>query len=446
MFTAGEMYIKVADSFSHFVIFLILLLHFVDSCARIVSSILTEETMKKHRIAILGFGVVGGGVADLVTKNRDEIKSYLGCEVEIARILDLRDFPDSPFSHLVTHDFSDILKDKSIDTVMELMGGSHPAYEYTCDALSAGKNVITSNKEVVANYGDEFIALAKENGVSYRFEAAVGGGIPVINPLISCIRQNKITEVRGILNGTTNYILTKMFTYGDTFENALHDAQAKGYAEANPDADILGVDACRKITILTALASGKLNNVSTVHTEGIVNIRKEDVQTAEEIGHSIKLLGRYISTPEESYIMVAPFLLPKDSPLSTVSGVYNAVEVVGDPIGNVMFYGQGAGAGATASAVVGDLLPIISGGNTDMALIPFKRTRTPASESFKSFKSKKYISVPAGNQDKVIEVFGNVEFTGGKECSFITASMTECETEEKIKVLGLPVLSLIRFL
>ena len=213
--------------------------------------------MNKHRVAILGFGVVGGGVADLILKNRAELSAYLGCEIEIAHILDLRDFPDSPLASLVTHDFGDILADDSVDTVIEVMGGEHPAYEYSCAALVAGKNVITSNKEVVARHGDEFVRLAAEAGVSYRFEAAVGGGIPVIAPLISSVRQNKIKEVRGILNGTTNYILTKMFTYGEDFENALKDAQAKGYAEANPDADVLGLDAARKITILTALAAAQ---------------------------------------------------------------------------------------------------------------------------------------------------------------------------------------------
>ena len=259
-----------------------------------------------HTVAILGFGVVGGGVAKLITDNREELISALGAEVRIAHILDLRDFPDSPFAPIVTHDYQDIVSDPEVDTVIEVMGGSHPAYEYTIKALSAGKNVITSNKEVVANFGDEFIALARKMGVSYRFEAAVGGGIPVINPLTSCIRQNKIREVRGILNGTTNYILTKMFTYGDSFENALADAQEKGYAERNPDADILGTDACRKITILTALASDMLIDVSKVKTEGITGIRAVDVTRAEEMGHKIKLLGRCVIGEDGPKVIVAP--------------------------------------------------------------------------------------------------------------------------------------------
>ena len=402
--------------------------------------------MKKHRIAILGFGVVGGGVAELVTNNKEQIKGYLGCEVEIAKILDLRDFPSSPFSHLVTHNFNDILSDDSIDTVMELMGGSHPAYEYTLAALRAKKNVITSNKEVVANFGDDFAKVAKENGVSYRFEAAVGGGIPVINPLLGCIRQNKVKEIRGILNGTTNYILTQMFTYGDSFENALADAQKKGYAEANPDADILGTDACRKITILTALAADKLFDVKTVHTEGITGIRKADVAAAESIGYKIKLLGRCIISDGAEYVMVAPFLLPPESPLYNVGGVYNAIEFVGDPIQNVMFYGQGAGAGATASAVVGDLLPIIAHGSTDPMIPSFTRCNYGADLSFGNFKSKKYIALGEKDEKKITEVFGNIRFIDGDECAFITEEMTENETDEKLAILNLPVLSRIRFL
>ena len=402
--------------------------------------------MKKHGVAILGFGVVGGGVADLLTKNREEIKNYLGCEVEIKKILDLRDFPDSPFADLITHNYDDVLATDGVDTVMEMMGGSHPAYEYTVKALKAGKNVITSNKEVVASFGDEFVTIAKETGVSYRFEAAVGGGIPVINPLLGCVRQNKMKEVRGILNGTTNYILTKMFTYGDSFENALKDAQAKGYAEANPDADVLGTDACRKITILTALASDKLFDVKTVHTEGITGIRKADVAVADNISHKIKLLGRCILEDGREFVMVAPFLLPSDSPLSTVSGVYNAVEAIGDPLGNVMFYGQGAGAGATASAVVGDLLPIIAYGSTNPIVPGFNRVDYPASDAFGDFVSKKYIALPKGYEAKVTEVFGEVEFIESDECAFITKAESEKATDAAIEAIGAPVLSKIRFL
>ncbi len=401
-----------------------------------------------HKIAILGFGVVGGGVANLITNNKKELSGYLGCDVEIGRILDLRDFPGSPFESLITHSYDDILNDESIDTVIEVMGGSHPAYEYTVAALWSGKNVITSNKEVVANFGDEFLRLAEERGVSYRFEAAVGGGIPVIAPLISSVRQNKITEVRGILNGTTNYILTKMFTYGDSFENALRDAQEKGYAERNPDADVLGTDASRKITILTALAFDMLMPVSDIPTEGITAIRLEDVLAAESIGHKIKLLGRCIRRDGDApFVMVAPFLLPSDSPLSGVSGVYNAIEVVAEPLGNVMFYGQGAGAGATASAVVGDLLPIIAYKGAEGFAPKFTRTDISQKEIFPEFESKKYIALPKTDEKRIREIFGEVKFLFAEgETRFITERESEKKTNEKLSAIGLSPLSLIRFL
>ena len=332
------------------------------------------------KIAILGFGVVGSGTAEVLTENKRVIEERLGCSYSIKYILDLRDFPESVFADKIVHDFDIILSDPSVEVVIEVMGGSHPAYEYTVAALKAGKSVITSNKEVVSKYGDEFLSLAEKNGCVYRFEAAVGGGIPVISPVINCIGQNKILEVRGILNGTTNYILTKMFSYGESFDEALKDAQNKGYAEKNPDADVLGIDACRKIAILTSLVTDKLVSTEKIHTEGITEIRSEDVAAAESLGMCIKLLGRCIIKGNGLAIIVAPFMMKKDSPLGGVSGVYNAVEVIGDPIGNLMFYGQGAGGGATASAVVGDLMQIICSGRNcaqpkivkdDSALIDF---------------------------------------------------------------------------
>ncbi len=401
----------------------------------------------KHTVAILGFGVVGGGVARLITDNRRELESYLGYELEIAHILDLRDFPDSPFAHLVTHDFKDILNDESVDTVIEVMGGSHPAYEYTVSALCSGKNVITSNKEVVANFGDEFVRLARENGVSYRFEAAVGGGIPVIAPLLTSVRQNKITEVRGILNGTTNYILTKMFTYGDSFESALKDAQEKGYAERNPDADILGTDACRKIAILSALATDVLPDVNEIPTEGITGIRAVDVKRAEEIGHKIKLLGRCINNGDGLTVCVAPFLLSSDSPLSGVNGVYNAVEVVAEPLGNVMFYGQGAGAGATASAVVGDLIPIVAYGSENPIVPGFNKTDFNPKAAFRSFVSRNYIALSGVSEAEITKAFGSVSFLcREEETVFITEAISENDVEVALEALRVKALSRIRFL
>ena len=385
-------------------------------------------------VAILGFGVVGGGVADLLTKNFDCVTRLGGDEINIKYILDIRDFPDSPLADKVVHDFDIILRDPEVSCVIEVMGGSHPAYEYTVAALKAGKSVITSNKEVVANFGDEFLALAKENGVCYRFEAAVGGGIPVISPMISFIGQNKIREVRGILNGTTNYILTKMFTYGDSFDEALKDAQAFGYAERNPDADVLGTDACRKIAILTAIVTGNLIDTDKIHTEGIISIRSQDVKAAAKAGMKIKLLGRCIIKDDGMQVVVAPFMIGADSPLSSVSDVYNAVEVIGNPIGNVMFYGQGAGAGATASAVVGDLMQIMRSGRNYA-----EPEWTKANESlsdFGLFESKQYIALEGADLNEVTKALGEVQLIAyDKELSFITGILSENKVAEAIKKL-----------
>ncbi len=399
-------------------------------------------------IAILGFGVVGGGVADLITNNSSQVARLGGEDIRIKYILDLRDFPDSPFADRVVHNFNIILSDPEVDCVIEAMGGSHPAYEYTVAALKAGKSVITSNKEVVAKFGDEFLALARENGVCYRFEASVGGGIPVISPMISCVGQNKIHEVRGILNGTTNYILTKMFSFGASFEESLKDAQDKGYAERNPDADVLGIDACRKIAILTALVSGRLIPTESIHTEGITSIRKEDVLNAAKVGLSIKLLGRCVIGDKGMQVMVAPFMLGSDSPLSSVSGVYNAVEIIGEPIGNVMFYGQGAGAGATASAVVGDLMQIMRSGRSYAEPIWIKGDESLC--DFADFAARQYIAICGADRGAVEKAFGSVQvISEGEEPAFITDVISEKEALAGIKSLeklGATVKSRIRLI
>ena len=381
-------------------------------------------------IAILGFGVVGGGVAELITKNNEQVEALGGDKINIKHILDLREFPDSPFGDRVTHDFSVIENDPEVDCVIEVMGGSHPAYEYTIAAIKAGKHVISSNKEVVASFGDEFLALAEKMGVCYKFEAAVGGGIPVIAPLISFVTHNKIREVRGILNGTTNYILTKMFSFGADFDESLKDAQDKGYAERNPDADILGTDAARKITILTSLVTGGLADVNGVHTEGITKIRKMDVQNAEKLGMKIKLLGRCIIGDDGAYVMVAPFMISEDEPLSGVSGVFNAVEVMGDPINRIMFYGPGAGAGPTASAVVGDLMQVMRSG-TQIKAPEMKRGYSPL--AFEGFRCRSYISLENVREEIVSSVFGKVDFISNDgEISFVTGEMCEAECEERL--------------
>ena len=381
----------------------------------------------------------------LIADNYSSVCSLGGDEINIKYILDLRDFPDSPFADRVVHDYNVILSDPEVSVVIEVMGGSHPAYEFTSAALRAGKSVVTSNKEVVANFGDEFLALAQKCGVSYRFEAAVGGGIPVIAPLISCIKQNKIREVRGILNGTTNYILTKMFVFGERFETALLEAQQNGYAEGNPDADILGIDACRKISILTALATEKLYSPDLIHTEGITKIRAVDVKRAEAMGCTIKLVGRCIlEEGEKPFVIVAPFLIPDSEPLSSVSGVYNAIEILAEPLGNVMFYGKGAGAGATASAVIGDLCQIMRSGNKTAHPVFAKSEEL---RSVSEFSSEKYIALAPELAERARELFGNIRVVCEEgEFAFITEEQTEAKTEELLSRLGATPISLIRIL
>ncbi|MBE7034771.1 MAG: homoserine dehydrogenase [Ruminococcaceae bacterium] len=310
------------------------------------------------KIAILGFGVVGSGVYEIIRKNEKNItKKTGGQQVDIKYILDLRDFPDHEEQGLFTKSYDDILHDPEVSIVVEVMGGLTPAYEYSKAALAAGKNVITSNKELVAEHGTELMALAKEQNVNYLFEASVGGGIPIIRPLNQCLAANEIEEIYGILNGTTNYILTKMVTEGADFAGALSEAQRLGYAERNPEADVEGYDACRKIAILASLATGKYVNWRFVPTEGITKITRSDVAFAEKFDAVIKLIG-FAKIAEDGMvnIRVCPMVISKTHQLSDVNDVFNAILVKGDSIGDVMFYGRGAGKLPTASAVVADII------------------------------------------------------------------------------------------
>lgn len=312
-------------------------------------------------IAILGFGVVGSGVAEVIQRNGSHIDQKLHSNLELKHILDVKDFPDSPFGSLVVRDFSVIEADPAVDVVVETIGGVEVAREYTQRALAAGKSVVTSNKELVATYGYELMCLAKENGVSYLYEASVGGGIPIIRPLKQCLAANEISEICGILNGTTNYILTRMIRAGISFQDALAEAQAKGYAEADPTADVEGHDACRKICILAALAFGRHLSPRQVSTEGISQVSLSDVAYAESRNYQIKLLGRAMREPDGKIrAFVAPHLIPSANPLSGVEGVFNAITVKGNAIGDVMFYGRGAGKLPTASAVVADVMEAVS--------------------------------------------------------------------------------------
>lgn len=311
-------------------------------------------------IAILGFGVVGSGVASVISENSDSLAERLcGESLNVKHILDLRSFPDHPLGDRVTTDFERIINDDEVLIVVETMGGSNPAYDFSKRALMAGKSVVTSNKEVVAKYGAELLSIARENGVSYLFEASVGGGIPIIRPMWQCLAANKILAVDGILNGTTNYILTKMFSEGWSFEDALKKAQELGYAEKNPAADVEGMDTCRKISILASLAYGHAINPEKVHCEGITNITAADVAAAEHFGYKIKLLGRCADVNGKVYAITAPFLVPVDASIAGIEDVYNGISVTGNAVGDVMFYGRGAGALPTASAVMADVLDVI---------------------------------------------------------------------------------------
>ena len=311
------------------------------------------------KVAILGFGTVGSGVAEVLSKNSQGIARRSGGEVQVKYILDVRDFPDSPFKDCFVKDFSIIENDPEVDVVVETIGGAKVALEFTTRALKAGKSVVSSNKELVATHGYELLQLAKANGVSYLFEASVGGGIPILRPLTNCLAANEVEQITGILNGTTNYILTRMIKAGLTFEQALKEAQDNGYAEKDPTADVDGHDACRKICILSALACGQHVYPQQVPTQGIREVTLADVAYADSCGYKIKLLGRCLREPEGKVCaFVAPHLVSCENPLAGVEDVFNAIAVTGNAVGDVMFYGRGAGKLPTASAVVADVIDI----------------------------------------------------------------------------------------
>ena len=308
-------------------------------------------------VAIMGHGVVGSGVAEILLTHKQKLFSSLGEEIYIKKILDLREFPDSPIADRFTKDFEEIISDLEIRVVVEVMGGLNPAYDFVKRCLTAGKSVVTSNKELVAAHGAELLAIAKEENVNFLFEASVGGGIPIIRPMSQCLVANNVNEVAGILNGTTNFILTKMIEDGMQFEDALKLAQELGFAERNPAADIEGHDACRKICILASLAYGRHVYPEAVHTEGITKITLDDVKYAEAFGCVIKLIGRVKRLDNDMLdIIVAPMLVPNKSQLANIDYEFNGIMVRGDCTGDVVFYGKGAGKLPTASAVVADVV------------------------------------------------------------------------------------------
>ena len=310
--------------------------------------------------AIMGFGTVGSGVAEVLRMNAASIAEKLGEPLNLKYILDVRDLSATPYGEIAVKDFAVLENDPDLEVVVESIGGARVALEFTRRALLAGKHVVTSNKELVASHGRELLAIAKEKNVNYLFEASVGGGIPVLRPLFQCLAGNRIEEVVGILNGTTNYILTRMVRGGVSFEDALKEAQAKGYAEQNPAADVEGLDAGRKICILSDLAWGKEVLPERIHTQGISGLDLQDVAIASKAGYRVKLLGRALRLADgRQAAYVAPHLVPEDCPVAPVDDVFNAVMIRGNAVGDVMFYGRGAGDLPTASAVMGDVMDAV---------------------------------------------------------------------------------------
>lgn len=384
------------------------------------------------QVAVLGYGTVGSGVVKVIDTNHDSILVKTGADLNVKYILDLREFPGDPNESKVVHDYDVIVNDPDVKIVVETMGGTRPAYEFTKKALEAGKSVCTSNKELVARHGTELLAIAKEHNASYMFEASCGGGIPIIRPLRTCLSQDEIDEITGIVNGTTNYILTKMIDEGSEFEDVLREAQQKGYAERNPEADVEGHDACRKIAILSSLAYGRRVEFTDIYTEGITKITSSDIVYAKAMNKTIKLLAYSHKEGDEVLAMVAPYLVGKDDPLSGVNGVFNAIFVHGNMLGDAMFYGQGAGKEATASAVVADVIEEaqVLGRSVMSQWSPEKQVMTEVSGTKKPF----FVRVKDRSSVADVEaVFGKVEVIQAGvagEYGFVTEEMSEAAYEE----------------
>ena len=387
------------------------------------------------KIAILGFGVVGSGVAEVIDMNGSSIAQRSGVELGLKYILDLRDFPDSPYADKLVKDFSIIEQDPEVDVVVETIGGATAALEFTRRALKAGKSVVSSNKELVARHGFELLTLARENNVSYRFEASVGGGIPILHPLSQCLTANQISEVRGILNGTTNYILTHMIGTGISFEEALKEAQERGYAEHDPTADVEGIDACRKICILAAIAFGRHVYPDQVKAEGITKVTLADVSYADAANMRVKLLGRAIRQ-ESGQVMayVAPHLVRRSNPLSDVDDVFNAITVRGNAIGDVMFYGRGAGKLPTASAVVADVIDVVHHQRT-RRFLSWEEGGADYVVGTETLRSQWFLRLKGTTRD--LEGLGPVTILGRPgapkdEIGVITEAMTQGELEKRL--------------
>ena len=392
------------------------------------------------QIAVLGYGTVGSGVVEVLDTNKESIKKRAGEEIHIKYVLDLRDFPGSPIENVLVHDFETIISDPEVKIVVEVMGGVEPAYTFSKRALEAGKSVCTSNKELVARHGLELIEIAKAHKVNYMFEASCGGGIPIIRPLNSSLTADEIDEITGILNGTTNYILTEMGDRYADFDAVLKEAQEKGYAERNPEADVEGYDACRKIAILSSLAYGAHVNYESIYTEGITKITAEDMKYASLLGMKVKLLATSKRKGEKFYAMVCPELVGKNSPLYSVNGVFNAIFVHGNVLGDAMFYGSGAGKLPTASAVVADVVDEAKHLHRNIMTMwkSEKLILEPIEDTCKRF----FVRVsgnPEEMKEKVENLFGEVQVVKvpalENEFGFMTEVMTEGDYRKKAEEL-----------
>ena len=396
------------------------------------------------QVAVMGYGTVGSGVVEVIEKNKEEINKKSNEALNIKYILDLRDFPGDPYEDKIVHDVEVILNDPEVQIICETMGGLKPAYEFTKRALMSGKSVCTSNKELVATHGPELIQIAHEHTCNYLFEASVGGGIPIIRPLNYSLTAEKIDAISGILNGTTNYILTKMEREGAAFEEVLKEAQEKGYAERNPEADIEGYDACRKIAILSSLMCGKNVRYQDIYTEGITKITADDFKYAKVMDCTIKLLGLAKEENGGLYAMVSPFLISKNHPLSMVNDVFNAVCVHGNMLGDSMYYGRGAGKLPTASAVVSDVVDCAR--HIGKIITCFWDAEDVKLTNVDEVERAFFVRVEKAKEQEAKETFGDVkEITAGVdgEFAFVTGSMSEKEFNEKAEKVG--VISRIRF-
>lgn len=390
------------------------------------------------QVAVMGYGTVGSGVVEVIEKNKEEINKKSGEPINIKYILDLRDFPGDPYENKITHDVEQILNDAEVKIICETMGGLKPAYDFTKRALLSGKSVCTSNKELVAAYGPELIQVAHENNCNYLFEASVGGGIPIIRPLNYSLTAEKIDAITGILNGTTNYILSKMEKDGARYEEVLKEAQEKGYAERNPEADVEGYDACRKIAILSSLMCGKTMKYENIYTEGITKITTTDFAYAHACGKTIKLLALSREENGEYYAMVAPFMISKSHPLYMVNGVFNAVCVHGNMLGDSMYYGRGAGKLPTASAVVSDVVDCAR--HIGKVIMCFWDAEEVALTGIEKTSRRFFVRVPAEKEAEALRIFGGVSVIEAQvpgEVGFITNPMTEAEFNEKAEKAGI---------